>query len=72
MLLDEVMPEFDARASYETLVLACPERVYACIWTADFDHWGVRSASMVSGCPGRHSRLRERPARSATQAPADL
>jgi hypothetical protein len=41
MLLDEVMPEFDVRASYRTLVLASPERVYACIWTADFDHWGV-------------------------------
>jgi hypothetical protein len=41
MLLDEVMPEFDVRASYRTLVLASPKRVYACLWTADFDHWGV-------------------------------
>src|SRR5262245_8021389 len=41
MLLDEVMPEFDVHASYRTLVLAPSQRVYACLWTTDFDHWGV-------------------------------
>jgi hypothetical protein len=41
MLLDEVMPEFDVRARYRILVLASPQRVYACLWTTDFDHWGV-------------------------------
>lgn len=34
MLLDELLPEFHARASYGTQVVASPERVYAGVWTS--------------------------------------
>src|SRR5260370_498691 len=44
MLLDNFMPESDVRASYVTRIAASPERVYACLWTADFDHWGLTRA----------------------------
>src|SRR5262245_25585353 len=44
MLLDDFLPAFDARASYATRVAAPPERVYACLWTADFDRWGAARA----------------------------
>jgi hypothetical protein len=53
MLLDEVLPEFHVRASYGTQVVASPERVYASVWTADFDHWGLmRALLMLRGLPG--------------------
>jgi hypothetical protein len=41
MLLDDFLPDFDAQASYATRIAAPPERVYACLWTADFDRWGA-------------------------------
>jgi hypothetical protein len=44
MLLDDFMPESDVRASHATRIAASPERVYACLWTADFDHWGLTRA----------------------------
>jgi hypothetical protein len=43
-LLDDFMPESDVRASYATRIAAPPERVYACLRTADFDHWGLTRA----------------------------
>lgn len=53
MLLDELVPDFDMRASYGTPVIASPERVYTSIWTADFDHWGLmRTLVMLRGLPG--------------------
>ncbi len=53
MLLDEILPEFHVRASYGTQVVASPERVYASVWTADFDHWGLmRTLFMLRGLPG--------------------
>jgi hypothetical protein len=60
MLLDEVLPEFHVRASYDTQVVASPERVYASIWTADFDHWGLmRVLFMLRGLPGLLAAPRE-------------
>jgi hypothetical protein len=60
MLLDEVLPEFDVRASYDTQVIASPERVYASAWTADFDHWGLMRALLVlRGLPGLLAAPRE-------------
>jgi hypothetical protein len=60
MLLDAVLPEFDMRASYGTQVLASPERVYASVRTADFDHWGLmRVLSMLRGLPGLLAAPRE-------------
>jgi hypothetical protein len=44
MLLDEYLPEFDVRTSYATRIVASPARVYASLWTANFDHWGVTRA----------------------------
>jgi hypothetical protein len=44
MLLDDFMPVFDVRTSHAIDVAAPPERVYACLWTADFDHWGLTRA----------------------------
>jgi hypothetical protein len=41
MLLDDCLPDFDVRTSFATRVAASPGRVYACLWTADFNHWGV-------------------------------
>jgi hypothetical protein len=38
------MTESDVRARYATRIVASPERVYACLWTADFDHWGLTRA----------------------------
>ena len=32
------------RLSYAIRIAAPPERVYACLWTADFDHWGLTRA----------------------------
>jgi hypothetical protein len=44
MLLDDYLPEFDVRTSYATRIAASPARVYAALWTANFDHWGVTRA----------------------------
>jgi hypothetical protein len=44
MLLDDYLPEFDVRTSYATRIAASPARVYASLWTANFDHWGVTRA----------------------------
>ena len=53
MLLDEVLPEFHVRASHGTRVIASPTRVYATLWTADFDHWGLmRALVMLRGLAG--------------------
>ena len=53
MLLDEVLPEFHVRASYRTHTVASPERVYASVWTTDFDHWGLmRTLFVLRGVPG--------------------
>jgi hypothetical protein len=41
MLLDDCLPEFDVRTSYAIRVAASPERVYASLRTANFDHWGL-------------------------------
>jgi hypothetical protein len=41
MLLDDYLPAFDVRASYATRIVAPPERAYACLRAADFDHWGA-------------------------------
>jgi hypothetical protein len=41
MLLDEFLPEFDVRASCTTRIAAPPDRVYASLRTANFDHWGL-------------------------------
>lgn len=60
MLLDDVLPEFDVRARYRTQVLASPERVYASLWTADFDHWGLmRALFMLRSLPGLLAAPRE-------------
>ena len=53
MLLDEFMPESDVRISQAIRIAASPERVYACLWTADFDHWGLtRSLYALRALPG--------------------
>jgi hypothetical protein len=44
MLLDDFMPECDVRTSHATRIDAPPERVYACLRTADLDHWGLTRA----------------------------
>src|ERR1700712_255593 len=44
MLLDDYLPEFDVRTSYATRITASPKRVYASLWTANFDHWGLTRA----------------------------
>jgi hypothetical protein len=41
MLLDDYLPTFDVSARYATRIAAPPERVYACLRTAAFDHRGV-------------------------------
>jgi hypothetical protein len=43
-LLDEYLPEFDVRNCFATRIVAAPERVYACLKTANFDYWGVTRA----------------------------
>jgi hypothetical protein len=60
MLLDEILPEFHVRASYGTRVVASPERVYASVWTANFDHWGLmRALFMLRGLPALLAAPRE-------------
>jgi len=44
MLLDDYLPEFDVRTSYATRIAASPAKVYANLWTANFDHWGITRA----------------------------
>jgi hypothetical protein len=44
LLLDDYLPEFDVRTSYAIRIAASPARVYASLWTADFDQWGVTRA----------------------------
>jgi hypothetical protein len=60
MLLDEYLPEFDVRTSYATRIVASPARVYASLWTANFDHWGVtRALYAVRTLPSFPARPRE-------------
>jgi hypothetical protein len=47
MLLDDFMPELDVRTSHAVRIAASPERVYACLRTADFDRWGLTRALYV-------------------------
>jgi hypothetical protein len=69
MLLDEVLPEFHVRASYGTRVVASPERVYASVWTANFDHWGLmRALFMLRGLPALLAAPREAWRRVRAQA----
>src|SRR5262249_55200504 len=44
VLLDDFMPQSDGGTSHSVRIGAAPERVYACLWTADFDHWGITRA----------------------------
>jgi hypothetical protein len=44
MLLDDYLPEFDVRRSYAARIAASPARVYASLWTANFDHRGLTRA----------------------------
>jgi hypothetical protein len=60
MLLDDYLPEFDVRTSYAALIAASPARVYASLWTANFDHWGVtRALYAVRTLPSLPVRPRE-------------
>jgi hypothetical protein len=44
MLLDDYLPQFAVRASYATRIAASPAMVYASLWTANFDPWGITGA----------------------------
>jgi len=60
MLLDDYLPEFDVRTSYATRIAGSPARVYASLWTANFDHWGVtRTLYAVRTLPSFPARPRE-------------
>jgi len=60
MLLDDYLPEFDVRASYATRVAASRERVYASLWIANFDYWGVtRALYAIRTLPSFLARPRE-------------
>lgn len=60
MLLDDYLPEFDVRTSYATRIAAPAARVYASLWTANFDHWGVtRALYAVRTLPSFPARPRE-------------
>jgi hypothetical protein len=60
MLLDDYLPEFDVRTIYATRIAASPARVYASLWTANFDHWGVtRALYAVRTLPSFPARPRE-------------
>ena len=60
MLLDDYLPEFDVRTSYATRIAASPARVYASLWTANFDYWGVtRALYAVRTLPSFPARPRE-------------
>jgi hypothetical protein len=43
-LLDDYLPDFDARNCFATRVAASPARVYASLKTANFDYWGITRA----------------------------
>jgi hypothetical protein len=60
MLLDDYLPQFDVRTSYAARIAASPARVYASLWTANFDHWGVtRALYAVRTLPSFPARPRE-------------
>ena len=60
MLLDDYLLEFDVRTSYATRIAGSPARVYASLWTANFDHWGVtRALYAVRTLPSFPVRPRE-------------
>jgi HNH endonuclease len=60
MLLDDYLPEFDVRTSYATRIAASPAKVYASLWTANFDHWGItRALYSVRTLPSFPARPRE-------------
>ena len=60
MLLDDYLPEFDVRTRYVTRIAASPARVYASLWTANFDHWGVtRALYAVRTLPSFPARPRQ-------------
>jgi len=60
MLLDDYLPGFDVRTSCATRIAASPARVYARLWTANFDHWGVtRALYAVRTLPSFPARPRE-------------
>ena len=60
MLLDDCLPEFDVRTRYVTRIAASPARVYASLWTANFDHWGVtRALYAVRTLPSFPARPRQ-------------
>jgi hypothetical protein len=44
MLLNAFLPEFDVRTRHVIRIAAPPEHVFSCLWTSDFDHWGVTRA----------------------------
>ena len=67
-LLDDFMPEWDVRSRHAIRVIAPPERVYACLRSANFDHWGlirilsaVRTLPLLATAPG-HAWRRARSA----------
>jgi len=60
VLLDDYLPEFDVRTSYATRVAASPARVYASLWTANFDHWRVtRTLYALRTLPSLPARPRD-------------
>jgi hypothetical protein len=60
MLLDDYLPEFDVRTRYATRIAASPARVYASLWTANFDHWRVtRALYALRTLPSFPARPRE-------------
>ena len=60
MLLDDYLPEFDVRTRYVTRIAASPARVYASLWTANFDYWGVtRALYAVRTLPSFPARPRQ-------------
>src|SRR3984893_16968997 len=60
MLSDDYLPEFDVRTSYATRIAASPARVYASLWTANFDYLGVtRALYALRKLPSFPARPRE-------------
>lgn len=47
LLLDEILPQYDFRASYSTLVAVPPSQVYAHLRTANLYHWGLMRLLML-------------------------
>ena len=48
MLRDDYLPEFDVRTSYATRIAASPAKVYASLWTANFDQLGDNASTLRS------------------------